>query len=78
MSSSAPQAFYTSYIFIFITVFTIGGTADGAACTFPFTYKQTVYTGCITRDTDRLWCSTTSDYTEQWGYCLGMLEYLFC
>ncbi len=53
--------------------FTSGGNANGAMCTFPFTYKSVAYYQCITLDNDKLWCATTNNYDrdQDWGNCQG-------
>ena len=53
--------------------FTTGGNANGAMCTFPFTYNSVAYYECTTIDRDQLWCATTSNYNVGgvWGYCQG-------
>jgi len=46
---------------------TCGGTAGArATCTFPFEYRQDVYTSCTKRDHDRPWCYTGKG---KWGNC---------
>ena len=55
--------------------FTSGGNANGAMCTFPFTYKSVAYYECTTIDRGQLWCATTSNYDigGVYGYCQGKL-----
>ena len=48
---------------------TCGGTAQGAACVFPFTYKGITYNSCTRVDASQPWCSTESVYSSKWGYC---------
>lgn len=51
---------------------TCGGTANGSACVFPFTYEGMVYNGCTTFDATDLWCATQSGDVgahDQWGFC---------
>ena len=48
---------------------TCGGSAKGAPCVFPFTYKGIMYTKCTPIDHDEPWCSTESVYESQWGNC---------
>ena len=49
---------------------TWGGNSGGAACVFPFIYKNKIRKECITAHGER-WCSTTSNYDLQkkWGNC---------
>ncbi len=54
--------------------FTSGGNANGAMCTFPFTYKSVTYYSCTTIDNNGvLWCATTPNYARDklWGNCQG-------
>ena len=57
--------------------FTTGGNANGAMCTFPFTYKSVTYYQCISIDNDQLWCATTANYDrdQDWGNCHGRFLY---
>ena len=50
---------------------TIEGTANGAKCRFPFTYRGVTYNGCTKKDEDKLWCRTTADGDPQpkFGFC---------
>merc|ERR1719410_2981715 len=48
---------------------TCGGSAHGAPCHFPFTYKNKVYTSCTSDAHDQPWCSTTKEYEGKWGNC---------
>ena len=48
---------------------TCGGTANGAPCTFPFTYHGKVYHACTTYDAEKPdlpWCMTDG---SKWGNC---------
>lgn len=49
---------------------TCGGSGGGAACMFPFTWKDTQYTACTTDDAKGigLWCMT-DDTGNKWGRC---------
>ena len=59
---------------------TYGGNSNGAACHFPFTYKNKVYTECTDVGSigsflgvsSKSWCSTTPNYEEdkKWGKCI--------
>jgi len=46
---------------------TTGGTAEGACCKFPFTYKGNTYKRCTPVDYGRNWCYTTKP--DKWGHC---------
>ena len=61
-------------------VYTTGGTGNGLQCDFPFEYNGKMYYTCTYDDSDRPWCSTTSQYKGYWGYCLGKNNFinLFC
>nr|XP_002130253.1 toll-like receptor 6 [Ciona intestinalis] len=52
---------------------TIEGNANGAVCHFPFQYKKSSYSTCITvgRSDNRLWCATTANFDSDntWGFC---------
>ena len=49
---------------------TCGGTAQGAACVFPFTYNGKKYNSCTTvNNSNKRWCATESVYKSQWGNC---------
>ncbi|XP_062513883.1 fibronectin-like [Corticium candelabrum] len=51
---------------------TCGGTANNAACVFPFTYNGQSYSHCISIDHDQPWCGTKSgqvDEHKEWGNC---------
>merc|ERR1711923_629384 len=48
---------------------TCGGTANGAPCHFPYTYKGKEYTSCTSDDHHHPWCSTTKHYIGRWGNC---------
>ena len=50
-------------------ILTCGGSAYGAACVFPFTYKGKKYTKCTADDHTQEWCSTTATYSNKWGNC---------
>ena len=72
-----PFSFLQSYL-LFSSIISIhsaqqtcGGNADGADCTFPFTYSSLTWNQCTTFGKTRPWCSTTSDYDTDgtWGYC---------
>ena len=61
-------------VFVVVPVQTYGGTADGAPCVFPFSYKEEDHTECIMADRDRPWCVTNgtgSGNETSWGYCMG-------
>lgn len=49
---------------------TSGGNSNGNPCVFPFTYKNTQWTGCVDDNTG-IWCSTTENYDSngRWGIC---------
>uniref|UniRef100_A0A8B9P8B4 Fibronectin type-II domain-containing protein n=1 Tax=Apteryx owenii TaxID=8824 RepID=A0A8B9P8B4_APTOW len=40
-------------------------------CAFPFKYKDKLYHGCTDTDSQdgKYWCSSTSNYNNQWHYC---------
>ncbi len=63
--------------FLLLTVYTVGGTAQGAACAFPFVYKGRTYNSCTKHYHSMYWCSTTYDYAEdkKWGNCLFTGEF---
>ena len=64
--------------FFSLTVYTTGGTANGAACVFPFLYKGHTYNNCTKVDHSTYWCSTTSDYAKggnKWGNCPPVGEF---
>ena len=48
-------------------------TTDGDQCIFPFQYKGVLVFTCTTRDHDKLWCATTSNYDndKDGGNCEG-------
>ncbi|XP_028648308.1 uncharacterized protein LOC114644336 [Erpetoichthys calabaricus] len=48
----------------------VNGTA-GPQCVFPFVYKGKWYFTCTQEDSDKKWCSVTSDYDRdgKWAYC---------
>jgi hypothetical protein len=48
---------------------TCGGTAHGASCVFPFTYKGVEYHACTSVDHDQRWCKTRSWQNYTWGNC---------
>lgn len=50
------------------TIYTTGGSGNGAACVFPFTYLGKVYHICPAFN-GGVWCSTTATYVGKWGYC---------
>nr|XP_046265193.1 macrophage mannose receptor 1-like isoform X2 [Scatophagus argus] len=51
-------------------VYTIGGSAAGAPCMFPFQYKDQWYSDCTTVEEEALWCGVETKYeNELWGYC---------
>jgi len=52
------------------------GPANGADCIFPFIFNGVTYNGCTTVQDTRLWCSTSTDSSDNhiggqgnWGYC---------
>ena len=47
------------------------GVEAGVACTFPFTYAETVYTSCTSADSaGQPWCAVEGYETaSSWGYC---------
>lgn len=48
---------------------TCGGTAmEGAACSFPFTYRGVTHNACTSDGHDQKWCYTNAAKT-QWGNC---------
>ncbi|KAG7268603.1 hypothetical protein CRUP_020036, partial [Coryphaenoides rupestris] len=53
--------------------FTLGGSASGAPCQFPFQFQDKWYSECTVegRTDKQLWCSTQTKYeTDQmWGFC---------
>eukprot|EP01134_Creolimax_fragrantissima_P007187 CFRG7187T1 len=52
------------------TVATKGGTANGAKCHFPFTFRGKKVLECIPKSQadPKLWCYT-DDQNSRWGYC---------
>ena len=52
---------------------TVGGTADGANCCFPFIHNGEEQLECIRtgNKTEGAWCGTSDDYDvdKRWGYC---------
>ncbi|XP_039605446.1 epididymal sperm-binding protein 1-like isoform X2 [Polypterus senegalus] len=50
---------------------TFGGNADWPYCVFPFIYKGVTYNSCTKVDSEKEWCSITSNYDDEklWGYC---------
>ena len=50
------------------------GPEAGTPCKFPFVYNGKVYTGCTTADWTQQWCSTDSEYSGNWGNCVGCNE----
>jgi len=46
---------------------TSGGTAKGAPCAFPFTYKGKSYNKCTTDGHHRMWCRSAGN--KLWGHC---------
>ncbi|XP_065826165.1 uncharacterized protein [Oscarella lobularis] len=51
---------------------TCGGTANGARCAFPFTFKGVTYESCTTVGGNRLWCATRQGNVSthnKWGFC---------
>ncbi len=57
-----------------ITCITTRGTAPkGSACVFPFVYSGTTHYKCTPEGSFGVmmmpWCSTSQDYTGQWGIC---------
>ena len=49
---------------------TVGGTAEGACCTFPFEDQDGVThteTCAPEADSDKRWCETKG---QKWGYCI--------
>lgn len=56
-----------------LVMYTLLGNANGAACVFPFKFKDKWYADC-TKDGSSdgwLWCGTTADYDTDklFGYC---------
>eukprot|EP00118_Oscarella_pearsei_P003199 m.13377 g.13377 ORF g.13377 m.13377 type:complete len:511 (+) comp24755_c0_seq1:79-1611(+) len=56
---------------------TCGGTAEGARCVFPFSFKGVTYNACTTASTaydkDRPWCATKLGDVgvhSKWGFCV--------
>nr|XP_013795004.1 PREDICTED: epididymal sperm-binding protein 1-like [Apteryx mantelli mantelli] len=50
----------------------VSGTNSGnLPCAFPFKYKDKLYHGCTDTDSQdgKYWCSSTSNYNNQWHYC---------
>ncbi len=43
-------------------------TKSGDPCDFPFSYKDTMYNECTSRDSNKPWCETNAQ-TDDWGYC---------
>ncbi|XP_062381617.1 macrophage mannose receptor 1-like [Sardina pilchardus] len=50
-------------------LYTIGGTAYGSPCHFPFKYQGKWYSDCTPGDTSELICVTDRDYPNKWGFC---------
>uniref|UniRef100_A0A8D0CLA9 SEL1L adaptor subunit of SYVN1 ubiquitin ligase n=1 Tax=Scleropages formosus TaxID=113540 RepID=A0A8D0CLA9_SCLFO len=52
---------------------TVGGTAAGEPCLFPFLFLGKEYPACTAdgQPDGRLWCATTDDYDrdKRWGFC---------
>ncbi|KAL4658741.1 72 kDa type IV collagenase-like [Arapaima gigas] len=52
---------------------TVGGNAEGAPCTFPFTFLGDNYDTCTSsgRSDGKMWCATTQSYDDdrKWGFC---------
>lgn len=57
-------------------VLTVGGTANGKPCVFPFVYNENTYYSCINTGEfgPEYWCSTTAAFQGEYGYCQSMLE----
>ncbi|XP_038606275.1 matrix metalloproteinase-9 [Tachyglossus aculeatus] len=60
-------------------VYTRFGTAEGAACHFPFTFSGRRYEACTSdgREDGLPWCATTPDYDQDglFGFCPSELVY---
>ena len=53
------------------------GNGRGAACKFPFFYKNRFVYGCVYFN-KKTWCATTTNYNKdkRWGYCFPKCELL--
>ncbi|XP_072321541.1 lymphocyte antigen 75 [Eucyclogobius newberryi] len=55
-------------------VYTTNGNSAGAACEFPFKYRNQWHHGCLPESSapGQFWCATSSDYDRDWrrGNCL--------
>ena len=52
------------------------GNGRGAACKFPFFYKNRFVYGCVYFN-NKTWCATTTNYNKdkRWGYCFPKCEF---
>ena len=62
--SSAPAELPTSEC-----TKTVGGTAVGTCCHFPFTYRGVTYRECTSVGWSKPWCYTNAARTR-WGECV--------
>ena len=63
--------FFVEFRRVFGYIFTTGGNANRARCSFPFNFNGVTYTECTSVQKGLPWCATTSSYERdlRFGYC---------
>lgn len=72
-SSTAIEDAAFRHSCVWFAVDTVGGTANGARCYFPYIYQGKKWYQCLTANNDGvLWCATTPNYDldQLWGNCV--------
>jgi hypothetical protein len=69
------------FTYLFYTVITTGGNANGKICRFPFKYNDVLHYQCTYEDAqnfnNKKWCRTNDDNAPflEWGNCPSMMNY---